>query len=137
MGALEAPPRAAEKGRAGARMSRRRKTRRALLEVAIFVLGGVFVASAQAQQTTPTQPGTSATPQDLAKSVHNPFEDFVKVPLHGQGVQRRITCDEFPDWRIRPCKTPQWGAAVDNPRAGNCSVSDGKVVRSRSALIKA
>jgi len=45
------------------------------------VLGGVLTASAQAQQTTQNQPGTNISPQDLAKSVHNPFEDFVKVPL--------------------------------------------------------
>lgn len=81
MKALEAPPQAAEKGRKDARAFCRRKTRRVLLEVAILLLGGVLVASAPAQVTTPTRPGTSATPQELAKSVHNPFEDFVKVPL--------------------------------------------------------
>jgi hypothetical protein len=59
----------------------RRKTIRLLLEVAVLVLGGVLTASAQAQQTTQNQPGTNISPQDLAKSVHNPFEDFVKVPL--------------------------------------------------------
>ena len=41
----------------------------------------MLAASGQAQVTTSTQPGTSLTPQELAKSVHNPFEDFVKVPL--------------------------------------------------------
>jgi hypothetical protein len=45
------------------------------------VLGTVLSALAQAQQTAPVQPGSNLTPQDLAKSVHNPFEDFVKVPL--------------------------------------------------------
>lgn len=62
-------------------MSCRRKKRQALLEVAILLLGGVFVAAALAQQMTPTQPGTNTTPQDLAKDVHDPFEDFVKIPL--------------------------------------------------------
>jgi len=61
---------------------RRRKTRgAALLELAILLLGGVFVPSAPAQVATSTQPGTNSTLQDLAKSVHNPFADFVKVPL--------------------------------------------------------
>jgi hypothetical protein len=64
-----------------ARMSRRRETRPAVLEVAILLLSGVFAASEPAQVTTSTQPGTCATLRDLAKSVHNPFEDFVKVPL--------------------------------------------------------
>lgn len=48
-------------------------------------LSGLVVAtllgvSAQAQQTT-TPAANSATPQDLAKSAHNPFEDFVKLQL--------------------------------------------------------
>jgi hypothetical protein len=82
MGALEALLRAAKKGRKGARLSSRRKTRRFLLQVAALLLGGWLAASGRAQDTAPpTQPGPSATPRDLAKSVHNPFEDFVKVPL--------------------------------------------------------
>lgn len=60
-------------------MSSRLKTRGVLLELSILLLGGVLGAAAQAQVIT--QPGTSITPQVLAKSVHNPFEDFVKVPL--------------------------------------------------------
>src|SRR5713101_7352985 len=60
------------RGRNRARVSRRRKTRRVLLGVAILLLGGALAGSAQAQQTTPTPPTKSATPQDLAKSVHNP-----------------------------------------------------------------
>lgn len=79
MNTLEAP--AGEKRCKSERISRRRKTCRALFEVAIVLVGGLFVASAPAQMTTSTQPGTGATLQDLAKSVHNPFEDFVKVPL--------------------------------------------------------
>ena len=54
---------------------------RVLLEVAILLLGGVLAMPAQAQMTASTQPRTSATPQELAKSVHNPFEGFVKLPL--------------------------------------------------------
>jgi hypothetical protein len=57
------------------------KLRCTSLGVAMLLLGGVFVTPVQAQQMTPAQPGTSATLQDLAKDVHNPFEDFVKVPL--------------------------------------------------------
>jgi len=41
----------------------------------LLLLGRQFAASAQTQ---PTTPGTNATPQELAKSIHNPFEDFVK-----------------------------------------------------------
>jgi hypothetical protein len=62
-------------------VSCRRKTRRVLAGVAILLLGGRFAASAQTQQTTPTSQGINATPQELAKSIHNPFEDFVKVAL--------------------------------------------------------
>ena len=39
-----------------------------------------LVARADAQQPTPI-PTSAESPQDLAKSVHNPFEDFVKLPL--------------------------------------------------------
>jgi len=89
-------PQTAEKGGERARVICRRKTIRLLLEIAILVLGGVLTASAQAQQTTPNQPGTSATSQDLAKSVHNPLADFVKVPLHPLQVlaSGRITTQE-------------------------------------------
>lgn len=55
------------------------KKRRVLLELAILLLGGMLCTAVQAQVTT--QAGASATLQELAKSVHNPFEDFVKVPL--------------------------------------------------------
>ena len=64
-------------------MSCRRKTVQVLVGVAILLLSGQFAASAQTQPTspTPTPPGINATPQELAKSIHNPFEDFVKVAL--------------------------------------------------------
>jgi hypothetical protein len=53
--------------------------RRGLLAVGLsgLLLATLFAASTGAQQAPPN----ALTPQDLAKSVHNPFEDFVKVPL--------------------------------------------------------
>jgi hypothetical protein len=53
-------------------------TWRALLTISLFLLGPVLTSSAPAQQTTPPAASTP-TAEDLAKSVHNPFEDFVKV----------------------------------------------------------
>ena len=51
--------------------------------VASLLLSAALAASAHAQQAPPpAQPTTSAlTDQELAKSAHNPFEDFVKVPI--------------------------------------------------------
>jgi hypothetical protein len=48
-----------------------------------LLLSAFLAASAQAQDASmPAQPATSVlTDQELAKSVHNPFEDFVKVPI--------------------------------------------------------
>ncbi len=51
------------------------KTRLRFLEIGIFLLLGTFPSIAAAQLAT------SLAPQDLAKSAHNPFEDFVKVPI--------------------------------------------------------
>jgi hypothetical protein len=65
------------------------KLRRVSLAAAILIFSGVFVAPVKAQQTTPVPPAKSVTPQDLAKSVRNPFEDFVKVqvqPTTGFGI---------------------------------------------------
>ncbi len=45
------------------------------MEIGILLLVGAFPAVVAAQTAT------STAPQDLAKSVHNPFEDFVEVPL--------------------------------------------------------
>jgi hypothetical protein len=86
----------ARRWRKGARVICRRKKPRRLLEVAILVLGTVLSPLAQAQQTAPIQPGSNLTPQDLAKSVHNPFEDFVKVPLQSTTglASGRITTQE-------------------------------------------
>jgi hypothetical protein len=78
MGTLKSSPPKAEKPWQSARVSSRLMARRILPQVTILLLGGMLGA-AQAQVTT--QVVTSTTPQDLAKSVHNPFEDFVKVPL--------------------------------------------------------
>src|SRR5262249_18327847 len=53
--------------------------RKPCLVVGIALAFGMLLsAAARAQQTaSPTNP----TPIELAKSVHNPFEDFVKVPI--------------------------------------------------------
>jgi hypothetical protein len=52
------------------------------ITVVSLLLSAVLALSAQAQEGQPPQPATSAiSDQDLAKSVHNPFEDFVKIPL--------------------------------------------------------
>ena len=40
----------------------------------------LLASLARAQQASPA-PSPTLDPQDLAKSVHNPFEDFVKVPI--------------------------------------------------------
>jgi hypothetical protein len=49
----------------------------------LLLLSAVLAASAHAQNASPPAQATTSiiTAQDLAKSVHNPFEDFVKVPL--------------------------------------------------------
>jgi hypothetical protein len=51
--------------------------------VLILLLSAVLAVSAHAQQaSTPAQSPTGVlTDQELAISVHNPFEDFVKVPV--------------------------------------------------------
>jgi hypothetical protein len=57
-------------------------THRFLLSVGTFLFAGVMASSADPQQTAPTAPTISTTsPQELAKSLHNPFEDFIKIPL--------------------------------------------------------
>jgi hypothetical protein len=43
------------------------------------MLIALFAVPAEAQQASPSS--TNLTPQELAKSVHNPFEDFVKDPI--------------------------------------------------------
>jgi len=56
-------------------------TLRRLLSAGTFLLAGLFAAPVCAQQATPSPSTISASPQELAKSVHNPFEDFFKVAL--------------------------------------------------------
>ena len=47
-----------------------------------LLLSAVLAASAHAQQASTPAPSPSAmSDQELAISVHNPFEDFVKVPI--------------------------------------------------------
>ena len=47
-----------------------------------LLLSAVLRVSAHAQQTATPAPSPSVmTDQELAISVHNPFEDFVKVPI--------------------------------------------------------
>jgi hypothetical protein len=43
------------------------------------MLTALLAVPTEAQQTSPSP--TNLTPQELAKRVHNPFEDFVKVPV--------------------------------------------------------
>jgi hypothetical protein len=47
---------------------------------AAFFLLAVLAVPAQAQQAA-TPAANAPSPQDLAKSIHNPFEDFIKVPF--------------------------------------------------------
>ena len=47
--------------------------------VLALMMSAVLAASANAQTSPPTTAVTSE--QELAISVHNPFEDFVKVPI--------------------------------------------------------
>jgi hypothetical protein len=49
----------------------------------LLLLSAVLATSAHAQQVSPPaqSPASVTTDQELAKSVHNPFEDFVKVPI--------------------------------------------------------
>jgi hypothetical protein len=46
----------------------------------VLLLAIVLKGTASAQEARPTAT-TGVTSQDLAKSVHNPFEDFIKVPI--------------------------------------------------------
>jgi hypothetical protein len=56
------------------------RARRVLPSIPGLLIAAFLVASARAQQTTPVA-ASAATPEDLAKSVHNPFADFIKVPI--------------------------------------------------------
>jgi hypothetical protein len=48
--------------------------------IACIMFSPLLASSALAQQATPT-PSIAISAQDLAKGVHNPFEDFVKIPI--------------------------------------------------------
>jgi len=66
----------------------RSRHRKPCLVVGIaLALGMLLPGWARAQQAAPP---TNPTPIELAKSVHNPFEDFVKIPIQGG-----------PGWMIR------------------------------------
>jgi hypothetical protein len=48
-----------------------------------ILFAALLASSARAQQTTVVSPAAESA-QDLAKSVHNPFEDFVKIPIQAE-----------------------------------------------------
>jgi hypothetical protein len=52
-----------------------------VLKFGAVLLLSALAAPTPAQQTSPGQATISKNLQDLAKSVHNPFEDFIKIPL--------------------------------------------------------
>ena len=60
--------------------ARPQRRRQALLSFMSLVFGTFFALSATAQQTS-VPPAPNLTPLELAKSIHNPFEDFIVVPL--------------------------------------------------------
>ena len=47
----------------------------------VILLVGFFAAPAHTQQPAPSDSIVGGDPQELAKSVHNPFEDFIKIAL--------------------------------------------------------
>lgn len=51
---------------------------------ASVLLAWVPAVSVHGQETPPTAQSTTGprTDQSLAESLHNPFEDFVKIPIH-------------------------------------------------------
>ncbi|HVN90644.1 MAG TPA: hypothetical protein VMT61_12585 [Candidatus Binataceae bacterium] len=55
----------------------RRPTPQILLIIACLWFGAFSIRPAEAQETTTNAP----TPEELAKSTHNPFADFIKVPF--------------------------------------------------------
>jgi len=56
-----------------------RETIRTSLKTVVALLAALVAVPVYAQTTG--QNGNSTTPQELAKSVHNPFEDYIKVQL--------------------------------------------------------
>jgi hypothetical protein len=59
----------------------RAELRRIPFAIGILIVFAVFAAPIGAQQTTSNRTAGSMTPQELAKTFHNPFEDFVKVQV--------------------------------------------------------
>jgi hypothetical protein len=60
------------------------------------LLVGLFAAPVCAQQTATNAPAMSTTPQELAKSVHNPF-DFIKIAFQsatGFSIGRHHNADD-------------------------------------------
>ena len=57
-----------------------------------LLLSAFLAASAHAQQASTPAPSPTGVPtdQELAKSVHNPFEDFVKVPIQSTGISASV-----------------------------------------------
>jgi hypothetical protein len=55
------------------------RSRKPCLVVGIALALGMLISAAARGQQAPSP--TDLTPLELAKSVHNPFEDFVKVPV--------------------------------------------------------
>ena len=56
-------------------------THLAVYGVGTLVLAGMFTAPALPQQTAPSSFTNATSPQELAKNVHNPLEDFFKVAI--------------------------------------------------------
>ncbi len=69
-----------------------------------LLLSAVLAASAHAQQASTPAPSPSVmTDQELAVSVHNPFEDFVKVPIQSTtGFQLGRAHKVGDSWNIEP-----------------------------------
>jgi hypothetical protein len=49
----------------------------------VFALATLVASSARAQQTTAASPAEESA-QELAKTVHNPFEDFIEIPIQSE-----------------------------------------------------
>ena len=56
----------------------KRRSRRA---VALCILLAIFLGRRTSAQQAPNSTSAAISERDLAKSVHNPFEDFIKIPI--------------------------------------------------------
>ena len=71
----------------------------------LLLLTAVLATPAHAQQVSPPaqSPASVTTDQELAKSAHNPFEDFVKVPIQSTtGFQVGRHHNAGDSWNIEP-----------------------------------